>query len=214
MYLRVAAVAIAALFVPSLAIAHEPGEAVLRVGIAHVSQDASKDTRAKARRYRYSSNFQGITPRLNFKATSVQLPTSPLGLNSLTKPHFNTNNIPGNVSYTSSAVNAQLFFFDKDSRFQPYVGLGLNYTYTSFVDNRQADPEHDSNILKLDDSLGMSAQVGADFSITESFFLNAAVWRVESVSRGLSSHVDNAARTRNDTDFDSWVYFLGFGYRF
>ncbi|MHB0774477.1 OmpW/AlkL family protein [Halomonas sp. WWR20] len=58
------------------------------------------------------------------------------------------------------------------SRVQPYVGAGINYTH--FSDDKSA-----LGNLELDDSWGAAGQVGVDLLINEHWALNAAAWYLD-----------------------------------
>lgn len=107
---------------------------------------------------------------------------------------------------------------------QPYLGLGVNYTI--FFDE-EVDPalggvlgellDVESAELDLDDSFGWSAQAGVDIPLNEKWFFNAGVWYIDI---GTSADINvvttgGAAATVNfDVDIDPWVYNIGFSYKF
>ncbi|MGB5449565.1 MAG: OmpW family outer membrane protein, partial [Woeseiaceae bacterium] len=75
------------------------------------------------------------------------------------------------------------YHFSPDRDFQPYAGLGVNWTSfssTRFVSISDIDPEFEdpevgigsSGSLKIDDSYGLALQVGGDWKITERMVLN------------------------------------------
>ncbi len=61
------------------------------------------------------------------------------------------------------------YYFNTDSSFRPYVGAGVNYT--TFFSTDTTGPLAGSD-LDLDDSWGLSVQVGADWQINDRWFLN------------------------------------------
>ena len=64
---------------------------------------------------------------------------------------------------------------DASSAFQPYVGASLNYTI--FVDEEFTDANKQAGLtdLELDNSLGLTAQLGADYKIKDKWHINASV---------------------------------------
>ena len=70
---------------------------------------------------------------------------------------------------------------EASSAFQPYVGIGVNYT-AFFDEGVSSDLEaaFGSGDLELDDSIGLAAQVGFDYAIDEHWLLNASVWYIRS----------------------------------
>jgi len=73
------------------------------------------------------------------------------------------------------------YHFSPDRDFQPYAGLGVNWTsfsstkFASDFASEFEDPEAELGeigSLKIDDSFGLAAQVGGDWKITERMVLN------------------------------------------
>ncbi len=73
------------------------------------------------------------------------------------------------------------YHFSPDRDFQPYAGLGVNWTsfsstkFVSDIESLLEDPEigfGESGSLKIDDSFGVAAQVGGDWKLTERMVLN------------------------------------------
>jgi outer membrane protein len=81
------------------------------------------------------------------------------------------------------------YHFMPEANFQPYVGLGVNWT--TFFDTKLVSELADEGIekLKLDDSFGIAAQIGGDWLI------------------------DGEAKVGTVT-IDPWVYAVNLGYRF
>lgn len=52
------------------------------------------------------------------------------------------------------------YHFENDSKFTPFVGLGVNYT--KFFETKSALGD-----LKIDDSFGLAAHLGADYAISD-----------------------------------------------
>lgn len=103
-----------------------------------------------------------------------------------------------------------------NSAFQPYGGLGVNYT--TFFEEDLASNRKDQGFsnLKLQDSWGLAAELGMDYMLNEHAFVNAAVWYMDIDTK---ASVDGptalgVTKTKVDVDVDPWVYMVGFGYRF
>jgi outer membrane protein len=98
--------------------------------------------------------------------------------------------------------------FDDKATFQPYVGVGMNYT---MFFNEQLRGAPNSVDLKLDDSFGPAAVIGTDIALGEDkkWFLNAAVRWMD---------IDTDAEIEGDelgtVEIDPFVYTVGFGRRF
>lgn len=117
----------------------------------------------------------------------------------------------GEASHLPPTLSAVYYF--TDSGFRPYVGLGLNYT-TFFDEEVAADLEGllgDSD-MKLSDSWGWAAQVGADLELNERWSVNASV---RYIAISTDAEITNGTnRVTADVDIDPYVYSLMVGYRF
>ncbi|WP_404417465.1 outer membrane beta-barrel protein [Vreelandella aquamarina] len=91
-----------------------------------------------------------------------------------------------------------------ESRVQPYVGAGINYTT---FDDETVDIENVS--LDLDDSWGAAGQVGIDLLIDDNWALNAAAWYID---------IDTDAKVggieAGTVNIDPLVVMGGLSYRF
>jgi len=223
---HVLAAAIAALSLSGAAFAHEAGDVILRVGVVHADPDVSS-SKIKLEGYGKipesgidvkSGTAVGLTgtymvmPHFGLEA-SITTPFSHKIKGKALGENFNV----GKVSRLSPTISAQYFFLDPKSAFQPYVGLGVNYTM--FYDEKltREMKEDDAKNLKMEDSVGWVAQIGMDYKITDRLFLNAAVWKMGMSSKvkwreSNSPHDDFKGKT--DVDIDPWVYTLGVGFSF
>ncbi len=98
------------------------------------------------------------------------------------------------------------YYFTPDSRFKPYIGVGVNYTTFFSEDTTGALEGVD---LDLDDSWGLAAQLGFDYMINDNWFatLDARWMDIDTEAR-----LDGASI--GDVEIDPFVYGLSFGYRF
>ena len=109
------------------------------------------------------------------------------------------------------------YHFIPDASFQPFVGLGLNWT--TFFDT-SVDPGLAAagiTDLELDDSFGLAAQVGADWMINDNWLLNLDVRWINIESD--AALVGPVAAPTNALDIgtvkiDPWVYAINLGYSF
>ncbi|MFK8068407.1 MAG: OmpW family protein [Gammaproteobacteria bacterium] len=105
------------------------------------------------------------------------------------------------------------YHFMPESKFRPYVGLGLNYTI--FYDEQVKGPlDIPGADLNMDQSFGLAAQIGADYDIGDSgWFFNVDVKYVQ---------MDTTAKFRNTpvgnvsvhVDIDPIIFGIGIGKRF
>lgn len=116
---------------------------------------------------------------------------------------------------TLSAV----YHFNLDSKFQPYVGAGINYTVffeedlTSQADAAFASLGLTGGDVELDDSWGIALQVGADYHLNERWLLNASVRWID-IDTTAKIKFDNGSVIKSDVDVDPYVYTLSVGYKF
>lgn len=111
------------------------------------------------------------------------------------------------------------YHFRPNSAFRPYAGVGFNYTL--FMDENTTQVLDDTlggpSSLEIDDSYGLAVQLGADFDITDTLFLNLDL-------RWIDIDADATIRTPNadgsDTisrisaDIDPWVISSSIGFKF
>jgi outer membrane protein len=114
----------------------------------------------------------------------------------------------------------------KQSKFQPFLGAGVNYTY--FWDE-DTDSELEAALgvitepvtgvtdpvpadLDLDDSWGVSLRAGFDYLINDNWGINAGVWWID-IDTEATVKTD-LADVKFDVEIDPWVYMLGISYRF
>ncbi len=133
---------------------------------------------------------------------SVGLKGMPLGLDG---DFADVKHLPPTLSVVYYPLASQ-------SAFQPYVGLGINYTVFFDEDlNSRRTSEGFSN-LELDDSWGLAAQVGMDYMLTDNVMLNA---QVRYIDIDTEATADSAfGRVKVDVDVDPMVYMVGLGYKF
>lgn len=125
----------------------------------------------------------------------------------------------GSVTHLPPTVSMQWYPRGGMSGWQPYVGLGVNYT---FIFDEKVDPQLAGALdvllgateaeLSLDDSFGLAAQAGMDFPITGNWALNLAVWYIDIDSTAtIKTDVGNVGF---DVSIDPWVYNVGIAYTF
>ena len=118
----------------------------------------------------------------------------------------------GETTHLPPTLSAVYYFTNPQSTFQPYVGLGINYTVffdEDFTSERKTAGFSD---LSLDSSWGIAAQLGADIQLDDKWHINASV-RYLDIGTTASFNVGDAAGSV-DVDIDPWVYTLAAGYAF
>ena len=113
-------------------------------------------------------------------------------------------------------LSLQYYPMELNSRFQPYAGVGINYTLFFDEDLSSARKQQGFSNLKLQDSVGIAGQLGMDYMLTENLLVNASVWYVD-IDTKASVNGPTAlgySKTKVDVDVDPWVYMVGLGYKF
>ena len=107
------------------------------------------------------------------------------------------------------------YHFSPDSDFQPYMGLGMNWTTfsgTKFVPD-MIDEEVDK--LYIDDSFGVAAQLGGDWKVGDRTVVNIDVrWIDIGSDISIGGPAISGKEKLGEIEIDPWVYSLNLGYRF
>jgi len=230
--------------------AYEAGDFMLRVGPAHVApDDSSSDLAFSGRGPLAGQNLAlpgtgvAVDSNTQFGITATYMITSHIGVGVLAATPFkhNINGADGlsgfgklaETKHLPPTLTLQYFPMASASRFQPYAGLGVNYT-TFFEEkttgrlNTVIDSVAQANFgtpagtvdgskLDLDDSVGVALELGADYMLSENFGLNAAVWWVDldtdATITALSGNTEVGEIT-TDVEIDPLVYMVGFTLKF
>jgi outer membrane protein len=128
-----------------------------------------------------------------------------------------------------------LYYFDTGSSFQPYVGVGINYTIffedsfnsaltgsssptiVSISDGTNTTPVGaplDAGELNLDNSWGLSAQIGVDYQIDENWSINASARYIDIDTEASFTAVGGTVPGNVSVDIDPMVYSIMVGYKF
>lgn len=142
----------------------------------------------------------------------------------------------GSTKHLPPTLSLQWYPMDSGSPLQPYLGVGLNYT-TFFSEDVDVDLENAVGIaadvllggtgatpiplqgkMELDNSWGLSAQLGVDYAINQNWVFNAAIWFIDidtdaTIRFDTTTNVE-AAKVNADVDIDPWVYMVSLGYQF
>ncbi|MGB0663149.1 MAG: OmpW/AlkL family protein [Pontibacterium sp.] len=177
--------------------AHEAGDILVRAGLANVNPNASDNLGLDIK-----DNTQlGVAGAymLTDKVAVEVLAATPF-------KHTITNTSGarlGETKHLPPTVSVQYYPLEKDSKLQPYVGVGLNYT-TFFNDKLDSGAT-----LELKDSVGLAVQAGVDYQLSEQWFLNAAVYTIDIDSKVYINGAEQGVQ-----EIDPVVLMMGVGYRF
>lgn len=113
-------------------------------------------------------------------------------------------------------LSLQYYPMEASSKFQPYAGIGVNYTL--FFDEELTSDRKAQGFsnMKLKNSVGLAGQLGMDYLVNDHLLVNAAIWYVdintEATIDGPSAL--SIGKTKVDVEVDPWVYMVGLGYKF
>lgn len=185
----------------ALAQAHEAGDWLVKAGLTHVEpKSRNGDLAGGAVRLDVDGNT-----RPSFSLTYMA--TRNVGVELLGafpfKHDINAKGVGniGSVKHLPPTLSLQWHFLP-DSTFQPYVGVGLNYT-TFFSEKSPLGN------LRLQDSWGLAAQAGVDVKLDDNWFLNADLRYID-----IKSKVKLNGTHIGEAKINPWVATIGVGYRF
>lgn len=209
--------------------AHSAGDWIVRGGLATVDPDESSSN-VSAGGTEVADTKLGVSTDSQLGLTITYMVTDHFAVELLASTPFEHDvtlqgqglspTVPAGttiatVEHLPPTLSAQYFFLDASSAIQPYVGIGLNYWLV--MDEELSDAAKSAvgaTSLDVDDSVGLSYQLGVDFSIGEHWLINAAVWNIDIDTEAEFYASALSADISADIDIDPWVYMIGVGYRF
>ncbi|WP_313526628.1 OmpW/AlkL family protein [Stutzerimonas kunmingensis] len=122
----------------------------------------------------------------------------------------------GDLKHLPPTLSVVYYPLDNKAAFQPYVGVGINYT-TFFQEDLSSERKAQGfSSMDVDDSWGLAFQVGADYMLTDNLMINAQVRYIdidtEATVKGPTAL--GVTKTTVDVDVDPMVYMVGLGYKF
>lgn len=215
-----------ALSTPLVAQAHEPGDFIVRAGAARVVPNEDSGN-VKLDGAKVSGTKATVDNSTQLGLTFAYMITNHIGVELLAAtPFSHTVSVKGlgagldgklaDVKQLPPTLSLQYYPMDSASKFQPYVGVGLNYTKFFDTDLSGTRKQEGFSNLKLKDSVGFAGQVGMDYMLTDRIMLNASVWYIDIDTK---ASVDgpsalSVGKTKVNVDIDPWVYMVGVGYKF
>lgn len=206
----------AAMLMSSTAMAHEAGQWFFRGGVTQISPDVSSDPVLVG-----GANSGGevdVEDDTQLGLTATYMFTERLGVEVLAAVPFThevvaTKALSGlgtiaDINVLPPTVSA-VYYLTDGKNFAPYIGAGLNYT---FIYDEEGKGSFSGERVKLDDSVGLAIQVGADFEINPNMHINASVrWIDISTDAELTLGGQDVTTS---VDVDPYVYSLMIGYKF
>lgn len=211
------------LLVGAQALAYEKGDWIVRAGLTSVVPDESSSNILLGGQdlgvgLTVDNNTQlGInlayflTDKINVELLAATPFTHDVNF-SVTDP-LGTGNQLGEVTQLPPSLLVNYYFFGADSPVQPYVGIGLNYTL--FFDDNFTDENKATglNNLSLDNSLGVTAQLGFDIPINDKWHINGSIRWID-IDTEASFNLNGTVGRVNDIEIDPFVYSILIGYTF
>jgi outer membrane protein len=200
-------------------LAYQAGDLILRAGIASVQPNEDSDA-LSLDGTQLPGTGAGLNSSEQLGLTLTYMFTPQWGVGVLAATPFEhdikakgVGVDAGSAKHLPPTVTLQYFLLGATSRWQPYVGLGVNYTlfFDEQVDG-QLEEMFGPGKLDLDNSWGWAGQAGLDYQIDDHWLVNAAVWYLDIDTDATFKFAAN--RITTDVNVDPWVYMLGVGYRF
>ncbi|MEQ8514690.1 MAG: OmpW family outer membrane protein [Chromatocurvus sp.] len=209
------------------AVAHEAGDIILRSGIVTVAPNDDSDAivlPTDPLTTLPSGVEVGNDTQLSFIGAFMVTDNWAVELLAAT-PFEHDIDVPdlgidaGTIKHLPPTLSMQWYPRGGQTGWQPYVGLGVNYTY---IFDEDIDPALSdalgsvlgagSSRLDLDDSFGYAAQAGVDIPLNGNWMLNAGVWYLNIETT--ADVVTDVGTVSFDVDINPWVYNIGIAYRF
>ncbi|GAB1269509.1 outer membrane beta-barrel protein [Aurantivibrio infirmus] len=206
-------------------VAHEKGDLIVRAGIAKADPDSSSNNLFVQQIGSIPNTNVTVDANTQLGLTLTYMLTNHLGLELLaSSPFKHTATLQGgsalalpnsldvaDVKHLPPTLSLQYFPLASANRFQPYIGVGINYTiFFSEELNSQTEAALGSGSVKLDNSLGLAFEIGADFQLSDSLSLNMSVWKAD-IDTTAKIDLDVGLNLEADIDIDPMVYMIGLG---
>ena len=131
----------------------------------------------------------------------------------------------GSTKHLPPTLSMQWYPRGGKSGWQPFIGVGVNYTifFDEDIDNELKEtlgvliPGVTDADLDLDNSFGLAAQAGVDIPFGEHWAFNAQVWFIDIATNAEITPKSAGVKldkVRFDVDIDPWVYNIGIAYKF
>ena len=210
-----------------LAHAYKAGDIIVRAGAVTVDpHESSSDiwvgalnTDVPGTKATLDSNTQlgltgtyMITDKVGIELLAATPFSHSVGVKGMPGPFAGLNGKLADIKHLPPTLSIVYYPLDSSSAFQPYVGLGLNYTWFFDTELTSAAEGKGFSGFDLDDSWGLAGQVGMDYMLTDNLLFNAHVRYIDIETTGTTSF--GGREVKVDVDVDPWVYMVALGYKF
>lgn len=198
------------------AYAHEAGDIIVRAGAIHLStNESSSRVKLGGEKIPAKAKIDNDTQLgLNFAYMVTDhigvelLAASPFELTAKGKGALAGNKL-GKFKALPPTLSAVYYPMNKTSAFQPYVGLGVNRT---LFYNEKANKSQGFNAMRVQNTWGWAAQIGADYMLTDKLMINGQVRYIDIDTKARVYAGDTKAKV--DINVKPVVYMVGLGYKF
>ncbi|MEH6567684.1 MAG: OmpW family outer membrane protein [Halioglobus sp.] len=206
--------------------AYEEGDWIVRVGAATVAPNDDSDSIVIPTEPATVLKGVDVDSDTQLGLIGAYMLTDNFGLELLASTPFEhdisvsgTGIEAGSIKQLPPTLSLQWYPRGGKAGWQPYVGVGVNYTY---VFDEEVDSDLEGALgaligatdveLEVDSSFGLAAQAGVDFPLGEHWGLNVGVWYIDiDTTAKIKTDVGNV---KFDVDIDPWVYNIGIAYKF
>jgi outer membrane protein len=199
------------------ALAYEKGDILVRVGVTQVAPDDSSSPVLVGGDASVLNTRLAIDNNVQLGLNIAYFVTDNINVELLAATPFKHDvNLTANgaklaeVTHLPPTLTVNYFFADPNAAFQPYVGAGINYTFIFDEEFTQANKDAlGVDDLKLDNSFGLSAQVGFDYLFSDTMGLNASIRYID-----IDTEATFNAGSVESITIDPMVYTLSLVYTF
>ena len=243
-----AAAAVLCTSLSSTALAYEGGDIIVRSGVVGVYPNESStviDITAPDLGTAANSKV-GLNSEKQLGLTAEYILSNKFGIELLAATPFSHDILGagtlegvgklGKTKHLPPTLSVHYYLNDPLSNFQPYVGMGLNYT-TFFDTSASSTLNAASTIdtlatlagaapgtinsatntdIELEDSVGLALQIGFDLGLTENLSFKMSYWKVDiDTEAKITTNTDIGQVTAKvDVDIDPNVVMFGLAYKF
>ncbi|WP_027949312.1 OmpW/AlkL family protein [Haliea salexigens] len=204
------------------AYAFQQGDFIVRAGLTNVSPDDSSSNIFVGSDLGFNLSVGDdtqlglniayfITDRLNIEVLAATPFTHDVNFG-VSDP-LGTGDRLGEVTHLPPTITLNYYFNNPSSAFQPYVGAGINYTVIFDEDFTSANDAAGLKNLSLDNSFGLSAQLGVDYMVNDQWFINGSIRWID-IDTEASFNLNGTPGNVNSIEIDPMVYTISLGYRF
>lgn len=216
------------------AFAHQAGDIIVRAGAVTVTTNESSDNIKLSESGKVGGTKASLNNNTQLGLNFAYMVTDHVGIELLAATPFKheakvsgldsglglgTSDIDGKLGtfkHLPPTLSAVWYPMDASWKFQPYVGLGVNYTW--FFDEKTSSSAKTGTAkfdkFKVKDSWGWAAQIGADYMLTDNLLINGQIRyiKIDTDATVYSHALQQKAKV--GIDVKPWVYMVGLGYKF